>query len=121
MKKGYQRTADGLVYVRNMDVTASVYIDTLVNFSKDYGVPAPDLIEGAAEELYEPGVRHFYAASDGVMGGGDDPWDWGDAVVDGISNLLVAQQVRILASLPPPPPAPPAKAPVKGNEGGQLA
>lgn len=91
MQTGFQITPEGTVLVRN---SGNIYADTLANFATDYGQAAPAMIEGALQQLYEPGKRHFYADSDGVMGGGDMPWVWGDKVIASTDTLLAAKAIR---------------------------
>lgn len=91
MHTGFQITPEGIVLVRN---GSNIYADTLTNFAMDYGQAAPAMIEGALQQLYEPGKRHFYADSDGVMGGGNMPWAWGDSVIAATDTLLTAKSAR---------------------------
>lgn len=100
--EGFSITPDGFVMVMNGD-PAAAYRDTLANFATDYGEPAPSLPEGAREMIYQQGVRHLYAAADGVIGGGDMPWAWGDAVIAACDDLLAAQAARTAPADPPPP------------------
>lgn len=104
MQNGFQLTPDGMVYVRN---GGQIYADTAANFYADYGQPAPALPEGAREMIYEQGKRHLYAAADGVVGGGDMPWTWGDIVVTKTADLLSAKAAR---DTPPAPTAEELKA-----------
>jgi len=91
MLTGFQITPDGMVYVRN---EGAIYADTLVNFEADYGAPAPSLISGSIQMLYEPGKRCFYADADGVIGGEELPWAPGDAIVAACTDLLAAKTAR---------------------------
>ncbi len=99
MQTWFQITPEGSILVRN---GATIYRDTLANFTADHGSAPPALPQGALQQLYEPGKRHFYADADGVVGGGDMSWAWGDAVIAACDDLLVAQAERLS---PPEPTA----------------
>lgn len=97
MQTGFQITPEGMVFVRN---GGTIYADTLANFADDAGEAAPALPNGATQQLYEPGKRHLYADADGVIGGGDMPWPWGDAIIAACDALLTAQAARIAPDAP---------------------
>lgn len=99
MNTGFQITKEGIVFIRN---GGDIYADTLANFATDNGEAAPALAEGVVEMLYEPGRRHFHADNDGVVGGGDMPWAWGDDVIARCDVLLAAKAEREYVSPPEP-------------------
>jgi len=100
MLTGFQRTPDGIIFVRN---AGAIYADTQANFEADFGKSLAALPDGALQQLYEPGKRHFFADAEGVIGGGDMPWTLGDEIVAATDALLAAKAARVAANAPPPP------------------
>jgi hypothetical protein len=87
----YHRHPDGLIFVRGPE---AIYSDTLANFERDNGGPAPGLPEECNEQFYEPGVRHFYANGNEAL---PLPLEWveGDLIISSLPALLDIQARRI--------------------------
>ena len=82
---------DGDVFVRNGD---RCYSDTPANFARDFGKEFPAMPAGAIEQIYEPSKRHAIHGPDGVMFGGDMPWEFGDEVLAQLDALLASKAER---------------------------
>jgi hypothetical protein len=79
-------------------VDETTYLDTVENFNADYDAAIPALPDGITLRLYERGVRHPLIANNNVMDGGPLPWPEGDAIIDGIDDLLTARDAREVAA-----------------------
>lgn len=69
------------------------YVDSGDAFIADGGAMPPQLVD-AIERIYEPGVRHAISSGSAVIGGGPQPWLFGDEVITKIGTYLAAQVKR---------------------------
>lgn len=71
------------------------YVDTLANFTVDFGSSPPSLPAGCAERIYEPGRRHALNDAAGhTVAGGPRNWGFGDQVIAVIADLIGAKHER---------------------------
>jgi hypothetical protein len=89
---------DGYILVRAGELS---YADTLANLNDDFNVDFPALPAGAIERIYDQGKRHTFMGEEGVTGGGQMPWPFGDNLILNIQAGIDAKEIR----LPPPPPS----------------
>jgi hypothetical protein len=85
---------DGEIIVVSDD---GVYIDTRVNFEKDFqrSVPLkPVEATEANEHIYEPGIRHCYQRVPNLIAGGPLHWNQGDDIIAAVKILLERQAMR---------------------------
>lgn len=89
--KSVHQHPDGMVFVR---VDAITYGDTIENFEADYGSTFPPLPAGAIERIYDQGKRHAFQSEDGVIGGGEMPWPYGDTLIASVGSLMATKKAR---------------------------
>lgn len=97
----FHQHPDGFIYVRAED--GALYADTKENFVSDAGLTLPALPDGADDHIYTQDRRHAFMGNGNVIEGGPVPWDWGDAVIARVPQLLAAQDARKPAPAPVPP------------------
>lgn len=85
---------DDVIYIRSI---SGDYVADLPTFEADLEalqLPAyPGLPEGYRERRYD-GARHILLTRNSQFGG-EEPWPWGDTILDAYSALLVRMQQRI--------------------------
>lgn len=91
MQNGLQQDLQNVLVV-GLDETS--YRDTVENFNADYGAAIPALPDGITLRIYERDTRHALMANNNVLDGGPLPWPEGDAIIDGLADLLAAKAAR---------------------------
>lgn len=75
----------------------SDYLDTISNYTTDYGSAPPSLPVGGFERIYQPNTRHVINTSTGPVGG-DVPWAAGDSIIGDIGAIISAKGARLAAA-----------------------
>jgi hypothetical protein len=75
---------------------ALTYTDTYENFALDYGEPLSRTVYNSTRQ-YEQGVRHCFTDGKNIIGGGDLPWEEGDAIIADVERIVQAQRTRLEA------------------------
>jgi len=96
MRNGIQQDLENILVVGADE--ASLYRDTLENFSVDHGSEISALPEGITLRVYEYNVRHALIANNSVLDGGPMPWPEGNAIIATVRSLIAAQSARIAAA-----------------------
>lgn len=83
---------DGYIIVTT---DAGKYIDTVANFTTDFGQAPPALPAGMIEERYVPLKLHIYSDGSSQTSAGTVQWAFGDSVIAAYSTLITKQATRV--------------------------
>lgn len=92
-KMFHHHATNDLIRISNGTQT---YVDSGDAFIADGGAKPPRLVD-AIERIYEPGVRHAISNGSAVIGGGPQPWLFGDEAITKIRTYLAAQVKRTMS------------------------
>jgi len=84
---------DDLIYVRTL---CGVYCDTTENFAADNNEPAPGLLRGVAQRLYDDQSKthRLFDSFNNHVANDDVPWAFGDKAIANVMRLIAAKAAR---------------------------
>lgn len=92
----YQHHPDGFITIQS---EASIYKDTLENFTNDSKSNIAKLPKGKILRYYSPGISHYMSDGTNEMALSKE-WAEGDHIISLLPQLLEAQRIRLNPSIP---------------------